>query len=81
MVVECPNTIPKEQQAKQLLDKMYAEREGIVRKAVGSLQNVIANGYRFTEPDSVSEARKEYQSANSTVISFYEEYMCPWRDV
>ena len=80
MVVECPNVIPKEQQDKQLLDKMYAERDGIVRKAVMALQNVIANGYRFTEPDSVSEARKEYQSANSTVISFYEECMCPWED-
>ena len=80
MVVECPNVIPKEQQDKQLLDKMYAERDGIVRKAVTALQNVIANGYRFTEPDSVSEARKEYQSANSTVISFYEECMCPWED-
>ena len=80
MVVECPNVIPKEQQDKQLLDKMYVERDGIVRKAVRALQNVIANGYRFTEPDSVSEARKEYQSANSTVISFYEECMCPWKD-
>lgn len=60
MVVECPNVIPKEQQDKQLLDKMYSERDGIVRKAVRALQNVIANGYRFTEPDSISEARKKY---------------------
>lgn len=59
MVVECPNVIPKEQQDKQLLDKMYSERDGIVRKAVRALQNVIANGYRFTEPDSISEARKK----------------------
>lgn len=62
--------IPKEQQDKQLLEKMYAERRGIVKKAVKALQTVIANGYRFTEPDSIAEARRDYQSANSTVISF-----------
>ena len=72
MVVDCPNVIPKEQQDKQLLEKMYAERRGIVKKAVKALQTVIANGYRFTEPDSIAEARRDYQSANSTVISFYQ---------
>ena len=80
MVVDCPNVIPKEQQDKQLLEKMYAERRGIVKKAVKALQTVIANGYRFTEPDSIAEARRDYQSANSTVISFYKECMCPWEN-
>lgn len=59
---------------------MYAERRGIVKKAVKALQTVIANGYRFTEPDSIAEARRDYQSANSTVISFYKECMCPWEN-
>ena len=30
LTVHCPNVIPVEKQDKQLLDKMYAEREGIV---------------------------------------------------
>ena len=34
MVVDCPNVIPLEKQDKELLDKMYAEREGIVFKAI-----------------------------------------------
>ena len=70
MVVECPNAIPLEKQDKELLDKMYAEREGIVYKAVRALQTVIANGYRFSEPESVSAAREKYQVENNTVISF-----------
>lgn len=78
MVVECKNVIPKDKQDKQLLDKMYAEREGIVYKSVKALQTVIANGYRFSEPDSVSKARDNYMSENSTVIGFYNECMCPW---
>ena len=57
---------------------MYAEREGIVQKCIGALQHVISNGYRFTEPESVLTARSQYQATNSTVISFFEECMCPW---
>ena len=77
MVVNCPNVIPKDKQDKKLLDKMYAEREGIVYKAVKALQTVIANGYRFSEPDSVALARERYMNENSTVVSFFEECMCP----
>lgn len=78
VVVNCPNVIPIAKQDKQLLDKMYAERDGIVYKAVTALQTVIGNGYRFSEPESVVDARKEYQHTNSTVVSFFEECMCPW---
>ena len=80
MVVRCPNVIPKDKQDKHLLDKMYAERDGIVYKAIRALQAVIRNGYRFTEPSSVTAARDQYMSENSTVISFFEECMCPWQD-
>ena len=59
---------------------MYAERDGIVYKAIRALQAVIRNGYRFTEPSSVTAARDQYMSENSTVISFFEECMCPWQD-
>lgn len=75
MVVECKNVIPKDKQDKTLLDKMYAEREGIVYKAVKALQTVIANSYRFSEPDSVSKARNTYMCENNTVIGFYHECM------
>ena len=75
IVIKCPNVIPNEKQDKLLLEKMYAERDGIVYKAVKALQRVIANGYRFTEPKSISDNRTEYARTNSTVISFFEECM------
>ena len=78
MVVNCPNVIPKNKQDKLLLDKMYAERDGIVFKAVTAVQKVITNGYCFSEPKSVIDARQKYKNTNSTVISFFEECMCPW---
>ena len=80
MVVECTNVIPKHKQDKHLLDKMYAERDGIVHKAIKALQEVIANGYAFTEPKSVSLARERYITENSTVLSFYKECMCERKD-
>ncbi len=75
MVVKCPNVIPKDKQDKTLLDKLYAEREGIVYKAVKALQTVISNGYRFSEPESVTQARNAYLTENNTVISFFDECM------
>ena len=75
IVIKCPNVIPNEKQDKLLLEKMYAERDGIVYKAVRALQRVIANGYRFSEPKSISDNRTEYAKTNSTVISFFEECM------
>lgn len=78
MVVNCLNVIPRHKQDKQLLDKMYAEREGIVYKSVMALQTVIANGYRFSEPECIETARQNYRNTNNSVISFAEECLCPW---
>lgn len=57
---------------------MYAEREGIVYKAVMALQTVINNHYRFSEPECVETARQNYRDTNSSVISFVEACLCPW---
>jgi putative DNA primase/helicase len=73
--VPCENVIPLHKQDKLLLDKLYAEREGIVYQAVMAFRGVIANGYRFTEPPEVIEARKAYRHTNNTVLSFFEECM------
>lgn len=73
MQVECNNVIPIEKQDKHLLDRLYAERDGIVYKAVIALKKVIANGYQFDEPLSVTTARKTYMAENNTVITFFEE--------
>ena len=75
MHVECTNVIPKEKQDKYLLEKMYEEREGIVYKFIMALKTMIGNGYRYSEPESVVQARKQYMEDNNTVIGFYNECM------
>lgn len=73
MVLESKNVIPKDKQDKELLDKLYEECEGIIYKAVKALQQVIRNGYRFTEPDCVIKAREAYMKENNTILGFMSE--------
>ena len=75
MVLNCPNVIPVEERDSRLLEKMIAESEGIVYKAVIALRQVIANGYRFTEPEKVIAARKAYLEDTNTALAFFNECM------
>lgn len=75
MIINCHNVIPVEKRDRKLLDKLYAEREGIVYKAVMALKEVIANGYRFDEPDVVKANRHAYKLQNNSVLYFFEECM------
>ena len=73
LIVNCNNVIPLKDQDKLLLDKLYIEREGIIHKIILALKNVINNGYRFSEPDSVTALRESYMAENNTVIAFFNE--------
>lgn len=75
MVLNCPNVIPTSEQDKLLLEKMLSESDGIMFKAVMALRNVIANGYRFTEPDKVLAARQAYMEETNTALAFFNECM------
>lgn len=71
--VYCGNVIPEAEQDKLLLEKMYAEREGIIYKAIMALLEVIENGYKLSEPQSVIDARAAYSKDNSIVSEFAQE--------
>jgi P4 family phage/plasmid primase-like protien len=75
MQVSCNNVILKDKQDKFLLDKMYSERDGIVYKAITALNQVIQNGFNFTEPKCVENARAIYMADNNTIIAFFNECM------
>ena len=74
-VVNCDNIIPKAQQDKDLLEKMFAERDGIVYKAVMAFREVIQNGLRLDEPAEIVAARAAYASTNSIVGTFIQDCM------
>ena len=75
MPVYCNNIIPPEDQDKEIQDKMYAEREGIIHRAVLAFRAVLANGYRFSEPEDVALNRIDYRHENDSALAFMDECM------
>ena len=70
MIVPCNNVVPEAEQDKDLLNKMFAEREGIVYRAVMALRDFVAAGYRFDEPECVQQARELCKASNDSVCGF-----------
>ena len=76
IIVRCSNVIPPEKQDKLLLDKLYAERAGIIYKAVLALQRVVARNFRFAEPEAAKAEKQTYLIDNNTALAFLNECMC-----
>lgn len=73
MIIKCNNVIPKAEQDKHLLEKMYNERAAIVQLAITELQKTIDNGYEFIIPKDIKKESKKYRDDNSTVINFIKD--------
>ena len=71
--IDCKNVIPKEKQDKRLLEKMYAERKGIIRKCVLALKTVIDAGYDYAVPESAEQSLYEFKKENDSVLMFIDE--------
>ena len=69
----CSNVIPPEKRDRLLIDKLYAEREGIVYYAVQALLLLRKNGFSFTEPDICRSEIARYKVENDNVLQFLEE--------
>ena len=57
MPVYCNNVIPPEKRDPELFNKMWKEKNAILKKALDALQIVIGNGYKFIEPSTMVQAR------------------------
>ena len=73
ILINCSNVIAEEDQDHNLIEKLYAERGGIVYKAIMALKETIDNGYRFSESEGIISARNRYRSENSSVYQFIED--------
>ena len=71
--IDCKNVIPLEKQDKKLLEKLYAERIGIIRKCVLALKTVIDAGYEYAVPESAKESLKAFKKENDSVLMFIDE--------
>ncbi|UNT94246.1 hypothetical protein KWG61_06475 [Allobaculum sp. Allo2] len=71
--LECNNVIPKEKQDVELIDKMLAERQGVIFKAVLAAKEVVENEYRYTEPSTSIGLRQEFRQDNNSILAFMAE--------
>ena len=74
-IINCNNVIPEKDQDCHLLDKMYAERQGIIIKAIFALRELIKNNFKFAEPQAMIDARLAYSKDNNVVGRFFKECM------
>ena len=73
IIVPCNNIIPHEKRDSFILEKMIAERNGIVQQAILALKELIENGYKFSIPEVCKKELEKYKRTNSPVITFFEE--------
>lgn len=71
--IECKNVIPKEKQDPLLFDKLWAEKNAIIKEALSYLKLLIADNFKFRIPTKAINFREEYKIENSTLLSFIEE--------
>lgn len=70
-ILDCPYSVPAEKQDKNLLSKLYQEREGIFFQAVAALKRFIERGKKIIEPESVRVNRARLEEDNSPVREFF----------
>lgn len=74
VIVPFLNSVRKENQDKNLLDKLWSERDGIVSKAMLAGRELILNNYIFPECLESERMKTEWSKNNShTILTFVEQ--------
>ena len=76
IILPCNRVVPPEKQDKQLIDKLYQERETIVYRAVMAAKKVIEKNYTLPIPNTALTSLEQYKGRNSTVMRFLDECCC-----
>jgi len=70
--LRCDNVVPEHMRDGNLLDKMYSEREYIIKLCVEGLKQVISNGYKYDIPDEALQELEKYKIDNDSVLQFID---------
>lgn len=71
--IQCGDSIPEAKRDKDLLDKLYSERQGILTKAVFALKEAIKRNYHFTIGENTRALTEKYKEENNNVLKFISE--------
>lgn len=70
ITLPCNNVVPFDQRDRNLIEKIYAEREAIIYHSVIALKKLIKRGGYFDVPEVCQKAREEYKTSNDNVRQF-----------
>lgn len=73
LIVYCKNVIPEEKKDPELFNKMWKEKNAIIKQALFFLNKLIDDKYKFIMPSNMEEIKKQYETENNTLLSFIEE--------
>lgn len=73
IIFPCTNVVPKNQQDPRLKEKLFAERTGIIIKALKVLKEAIKRDYKFTIPNECIKAKDQYMTENNPLALFMKE--------
>jgi len=65
--------VPENERDPKLLEKLYAERSGIITKAIQALKKTIDSGYKFTIGDNSRHLLQRYRIENDSCLMFFDE--------
>ena len=74
LLIPFTKTVPESKRDPHLLDKLLAERDGILTFAIQHLRDLVENNYRFTIPEQSKEEIKKYMQACNSAILFLNEH-------
>ncbi|GHV24212.1 hypothetical protein FACS189465_1040 [Clostridia bacterium] len=78
ILFELNHTIPQDEQDHHLLEKLLAEKQGIILKCLQAARKAIYdNDYRFDVPIACERSKKEHKLSNNMVSQFIEECTLP----
>ena len=73
VIINCNNVIPAEERDPRLLDKLMAEKDVIASIAIDCLKKAVERGYKFSENEEMSLARRKYAIENNSLLTFVND--------
>lgn len=73
IIIRFSHSVPKTKRDPNLLEKLAAERDGILMWALTGLHRLMEQNYQFTETEATQEELRRYKVESNSALLFVEE--------